>query len=88
MGIIKSPKGSLVYCDIPYKNTKQYNTSKYFDHTLFYEWVREISKTSMVVISELDAPHDFKEVWATEVSRSANVIIRLQLLKNYLYIRV
>jgi DNA adenine methylase len=30
------PKGSIVYCDIPYKGTKQYETSKDFDYEKFY----------------------------------------------------
>lgn len=38
------PDGSLVYCDPPYKGTKQYSTSKNFDYDRFYEWCRETAK--------------------------------------------
>ena len=37
--------GSLVYCDIPYKNTTSYCKSEVgeFDHEEFYNWVRRNS---------------------------------------------
>lgn len=39
------PKGSLVYCDIPYKNTTPYCRHEVgeFNHDKFYQWVRENS---------------------------------------------
>lgn len=63
-------KGVLIYCDIPYKNTKQYNTSKHFNHTEFWEWVRENSKNNIIVVSELQAPEDFICIWEQDVLRS------------------
>ena len=49
------PKGSLIYCDIPYKGT---NCGKYkgFDHERFYEWAR---KQDNIYISEYSMPDDF-----------------------------
>lgn len=67
---LEIPHGSLVYCDPPYKGTKQYNTSKNFDHNVFWEWCREISKHSIVIVSELDAPEDFKCIWEQEIKRT------------------
>ena len=32
----------IIYCDIPYKDTKQYITSKNFDHEKFWEWCRDM----------------------------------------------
>lgn len=63
-------KNMLVYCDIPYKNTKQYNTSKDFNHDDFWEHARNWSKNNIVVISELQAPDDFVCIWKQEVTRS------------------
>lgn len=65
-----SPKNSMIYCDPPYKNTKQYNISKDFDYELFWNTMREWSKENIVLISEQDAPEDFKCIWQYPVSRS------------------
>lgn len=35
------PSESIIYCDIPYKGTKQYSTSQGFNHYKFWEWCRE-----------------------------------------------
>ena len=52
---IKIPKGSLIYCDIPYLQT---NCGKYqgFNHEQFYEWAR---KQDNIFISEYSMPDDF-----------------------------
>lgn len=58
------PDNSIIYCDIPYKGTKQYSTSKNFNHSDFWQWVRDISvKGHEVFVSEYDAPEDFVCVW-------------------------
>lgn len=67
---INVPKNSLVYCDPPYIGTKQYNTSRNFNYKEYWEWVREISKYSIVICSELQAPKDFKCIWEKEVNRT------------------
>jgi DNA adenine methylase len=65
------PINSIVYCDIPYKGTKQYSTSKGFDYTRFYDWVRGISFDGhKVFISEYNMPNDFKCVWEKETKSS------------------
>lgn len=64
------PKNSVVYCDPPYKNTKQYSNSANFNHDEFWDIMREWSKDNIVLISELTAPDDFKCIWEQEVSRS------------------
>lgn len=63
---------SLIYCDIPYKNTKQYNTSKNFNHKEFWDWVRKQSEKNFVVVSELEAPEDFICIWQKDTPRSIN----------------
>ena len=65
------PEGSIIYCDIPYKNTKQYSTSKDFNHQKFWQWCRDMTiKGHTVFISEYNAPNDFKCIWSKEVTNS------------------
>lgn len=67
------PENSIIYCDIPYKDTKQYSTSKDFDHDKFWDWCRDMSKNGhKVFISEYQAPDDFKCIWEKEVTNSMN----------------
>ena len=64
------PKGSLVYCDIPYRNTTQYCKSEVgeFNHEEFYEWVKSNSDKYNIYISEYkkNVPDDFEIVWELE----------------------
>lgn len=46
---------SLVYCDIPYKNTDGYEGG--FNHDEFYEWAR--NQKELVIISEYSMPEGF-----------------------------
>ena len=63
------PENSIVYCDIPYKNTKQYSTSKDFDYDKFYEWCREMTrKGHTVFVSEYQAPNDFECIWSGKIN--------------------
>lgn len=67
------PDNSIIYCDIPYFGTKQYATSKDFNHENFWEWCRSMSKLGHeVFISEYEAPEDFKCVWSKEITNSMN----------------
>jgi len=55
----------LIYCDPPYKNNNL--TSKYFDnfdHKNFWNVMRKWSKKNIVLISESNAPKDFKKIWS------------------------
>ena len=65
------PDNSIIYCDIPYKNTKQYTTSKNFDHNKFWQWCRDMaSKGHIIFVSEYNAPNDFECVWQKEIVSS------------------
>ena len=69
------PPSSIIYCDIPYQGTKQYSTSKDFNHIQFWNWARDISKQGHTVyVSEYNAPNDFECVWikSAKSSLSAN----------------
>ena len=70
---LKIPKNSIIYCDIPYNNTKQYLASKDFNHNEFWDWCREKSKEGhQVFVSEYNAPEDFECIWEMEVTNSMN----------------
>ena len=68
-----SPKGATVYCDPPYAgNRLQSSSSKRvararlfhnFDHDAFWERMRDWSRNNIVIVSESNAPSDFKKVW-------------------------
>ena len=67
------PHNSIIYCDIPYKDTKQYNISKDFDYDKFWEWCRTMTTEGHeIFISEYQAPDDFKCIWEKEVTNSLN----------------
>lgn len=65
-------EGALIYCDIPYENTKQFYTSKNFNHKEFWNWARKMSEKNIVVISEHKAPDDFECIWEQEITRTQN----------------
>ena len=71
-------EGMFIYCDPPYaytkypikyrRDVKHYDT---FDIPLFWENVRKWSQKNVVVVSEVVAPPDFKEIWNMDRYRSA-----------------
>lgn len=67
------PEHSLVYCDIPYKDTKQYSVSKNFDYGRFYDWCRAMKGEGHIVyVSEYTMPEDFTCVWEKPVKVTMN----------------
>lgn len=56
---IEISNDSLVYCDPPYKGTTGYGE---FDHYKFWDWVRNVSRTNPVLVSEYEAPDDFTSI--------------------------
>ena len=66
-------KKSLIYFDIPYKNTKQYSISKDFDYESFYEKCIELKEQGHIVfVSEYRMPSDFRCVWSKEIKTHMN----------------
>lgn len=65
-------KGTVIYCDPPYANTKHYGyaNQEKMDYTRFWNWVREISKDNYVFVSEQVAPDDFEAIWEMEAKRT------------------
>lgn len=73
---INYPPNSIIYCDPPYQNTKQYSTSKNFNYEEFWEWCRLMkSQGHQIFISEYQAPCDFICVWEKEVTNSMNTTL-------------
>lgn len=67
------PRKSIIYCDIPYKDTKQYCYSKNFDYDMFWNYAaRKTTEGHDVFVSEYIAPDDFICVWSMEVTNSMN----------------
>ena len=67
---LMTPANAVIYCDPPYKGTKQFHYSNNFNHIEFWDVMREWSRYNTVLISELEAPEDFECIWEQEVSRS------------------
>ena len=66
---LELPPKSIVYCDPPYEGTTKYAND--FDHNLFWNWVRNISKQGHTVyVSEYNAPNDFECVWSKSAKSS------------------
>lgn len=66
---LKIPPKSIIYCDPPYKSTKEYEYSVTFSHDDFYKWCREKhSEGHSVFISEFAMPEDFTCIWERELS--------------------
>jgi len=64
-----NPVGAVIYCDPPYKGTTPYsrNIIGAFDSEAFWEKIREWSENNVVLVSEYNAPDDFKCVWQQQV---------------------
>ena len=70
---ISPNKKSLIYFDIPYKNTKQYSISKNFNYEEFYKKCFELKQQGHVIfISEYSMPKEFRLVWGKEIKTHMN----------------
>lgn len=63
------PEKSLIYCDIPYKNTTAYNKTLVgdFNHEIFYTWCKGmVAQGHNVLVSEYlqNVPEDAVVVWS------------------------
>lgn len=71
-------KDCLIYCDPPYQGTTQYGSSKDFDYDKFWNWIREMSKNNIVLVSEYNAPEDFKCVFKKKLTTTLDKNSRKQ----------
>lgn len=60
----------MIYCDIPYKNSKKQYYDEIFNYEEFYDWCREMSKYNKIYISETQMPEDFEIVWEKPYKRT------------------
>ena len=65
----RHPQNLVIYCDPPYQDTKKYSTGN-FDHNLFWDTMRLWSEDNIVLISEENAPEDFRCIWQQEITRT------------------
>lgn len=72
----------LIYCDPPYKNTKQYGTSADFNHDEFWDWCREMSERNIVLISEHVARDDFDCIWEMPHKRTIDNTKRVECVER------
>lgn len=82
------PENAVIYCDPPYKGTTAYKGMKEIDYQEFWQYMRELSKTHKVFVSEETAPTDFECIWQKEVRRTldrnkSNQFIRTEKLWIY-----
>lgn len=70
---VVTPENSVIYCDPPYEGTAEYKEDS-FNHSKFWDWVREKSKTHKVYISEYKAPDDFESVLEFEQNSTLSAI--------------
>jgi DNA adenine methylase len=65
---LEVPKCSLIYCDIPYRNTTGYAVGE-FDHDRFYQWaLKKFKDGHKIFVSEYNKniPDGWKVVWSKE----------------------
>ena len=78
-GTICPPPGILIYCDPPYKGTTTYGGMAPFDTDAFWAFVRMWRAMGCtVVVSEYEAPADWREVWTRPVRKSRFAGVRVE----------
>ncbi len=68
------PNNSIIYCDIPYKNTAKYAINV-FNYSGFYDWTELKSKQGhKIFISEYWMPEDrFTKIWSKSIACGVTV---------------
>lgn len=73
---IQIPDCSIIYCDPPYRNTKEYQFSRGFDFDAFYSWCNAmVEEGHFVIVSEYAMPDNFECVWSKQVTNAMNPTI-------------
>lgn len=79
--------GCLFYIDPPYKGTKQYGTSKAFDHDKFWNWARTMAVNNIVLVSEHSAPEGIKCLWEMPIKRTIDNTKRVDVVERLFMIQ-
>lgn len=75
---------SVIYCDPPYLDSIGYESS--FDHTKFWEWVREMTLNGhYVYVSEYTAPSDFKCIWKKNIKETVGKRVNQKIERLFFY---
>lgn len=69
---VEIPASSVVYCDPPYFNTTKYSKGMSIDYTEFWNYMRELSRSNLVFISEEQAPDDFISIFEKQQRRTVD----------------
>ena len=83
---IEIKENSVIYCDIPYRDTNKYISQKKssFDYEAFYKWCEK--QTEPVIISEYYMPSDRFEIFASiEKRQTLNGLGSGKIVKENLY---
>ncbi len=68
------PQESIIYCDIPYRDTLSYKDAKNFNYDKFYQWcIDKHNEGHKIFISEYNMPDKFKCIWLKEVKMKMDV---------------
>jgi DNA adenine methylase len=69
------PAKSIIYCDIPYHNTKHYRVSHNFDYDRFWKWcISKKQEGHTVFVSEYTAPNGIECIWSKEITTSLHTV--------------
>lgn len=80
---LEIPDNSVVYCDIPYKNTKQYGDNAKFDYDKFYKWCVCQSNKSTILISEFNMPEDvFECIWGKKAKTQIGLNNKVDMIER------
>ena len=80
---VRIPRGSVVYCDIPYEGTTDYLCGA-FDHGAFYKWAQ--SQEELVAVSSYSMPRGFARVWGARKYQTMNGLGNSALVAEGLFI--
>lgn len=84
---VEGLKNCVIYCDPPYKDTKQYGVNKNFNYEEFWDWVRKLSEDNIVLVSEHQAPLDFECIWSQDVLRTIDNTKRVKTCEKLFMIK-
>lgn len=84
------PEGMVIYADPPYQGNALGNKTsslfRKFDHTKFWNTMRLWSKNNLVVVSEWQAPSDFKQIWSANGTVSSGQGRKAKKFQDNLYV--